>query len=530
MPTVSATPFPDSGHVLVQVVAPDDGVASCVQVRRVVDATGETTPLRPYVWPCAEAGEYLHLSGGQAWFWDTEAPLDVAFHYELTVLDALLSPLIVIDTFTRSVAGGWGTADTGQAYDFNADTSVTSNQGRLTHSAVNTFIEQHLNTSLGNFDLEITLDPIVSTGAGTGAYGIRARINTDAAGDDYVEFRVFDNPGSAYTVNMREVVNSVQTQFDPNFPSVPNVAAGGQIRIRLQVDGALARAKAWALGAAQPDAWMTQLTTVATTIPGRPAFNSSVPAGWTNVPPFSTIWDDLQISSLTETDATIAVSGSITLSSEGGFWLRDPVRPCNDVRLGLCFDDPECGANGGVFFADIGQQESYASNSVLALPTNARRPIALSRERRDASATLTVVSATFADRDAVKAVNQPGSPLQFVAPPAYGVEDRYMSVGGVLVSRGLPDHTFQPRLIQMPYDVVDRPVGPSEGVCGARFADQCDLYATWAAADATDLAWASLIIGTPGADGFRTWGQVNSTFANWTAVLAAGTWQVIRSA
>jgi hypothetical protein len=199
------------------------------------------------------------------------------------------------DDFTRTASGTWGTAPTGQAWDVAANTSVNGSQGLLTHVAVNTFLETHIDVSYSDFDMYVDLDPIVSTGAGSGAYGIRARILTDGSGDDFIEARVFDNPGSPYTVGVREVIDSVQTQFDPTFPSVPGVAAGGVIRLRLQAIGPVVRMKAYAPASPEPGTWLSQLTTINRVDGGRIAFNSSVPVGWTNPPPFSTGWDNLSI-------------------------------------------------------------------------------------------------------------------------------------------------------------------------------------------------------------------------------------------
>lgn len=219
------------------------------------------------------------------------------------------------------------------------------------------------------------------------------------------------------------------------------------------------------------------------------------------------------------------VTPSMTINSGGEFFLRDPVRPCNDRRVLLCFDPRvECEPGEGIFFAEM-QQEGYAANSTAFLPTNAQLPIPVARQRRAVASTLLLVTRTFEDRDAVLALNDPGSPLLFSVPPGYGIPDRYMTVGDVTVSRGLPDHRFEPRMISMPHQRVARPVGPSQGVCGARFEDLCDVYATWTLAAASGASYASLITGAPAALGWETWAEINTDYVSWAAVLASqGTW------
>lgn len=226
-------------------------------------------------------------------------------------------------------------------------------------------------------------------------------------------------------------------------------------------------------------------------------------------------------------------AGPVTVPSNGAFRLRDPVRPCHDIYMPLCFEQvptPECLPGSGVFFASM-DVEDYDSNSLLLNPTNARRPILVNRQRRDASSTLTVVTRTFPDRDALLLLNQPGSPVMIAGPPQYGIPDRYMAVETVSVERGLSDHRFPVRVVDMPYTTVDRPAGPMNGPCGSQVEDLCDIYQTWDEMQAAGLTWADLIRGRasqdsgPAVDSLRTWDDVQAEFADWDAVEANGTWQ-----
>jgi hypothetical protein len=133
----------------------------------------------------------------------------------------------------------------------------------------------------------------------------------------------------------------------------------------------------------------------------------------------------------------------------------------------------------------------------------------------------------------VNTLNAPGSPLLLRGPAGYGIPDRYMSVGDTTVSRGLRDHRIQIRAVSMPHVTVDRPSGPSTGVCGTRVKDLCDTYATWDAMAAAGLTWADILRGAAStssptggtAGGYRTWNQVNASFASWNALNTGGrTW------
>jgi hypothetical protein len=130
----------------------------------------------------------------------------------------------------------------------------------------------------------------------------------------------------------------------------------------------------------------------------------------------------------------------------------------------------------------------------------------------------------------VLAINAPGSPLLFSAPPAYGVPDRYMAIANETVARGVQDHTYPARMIQMPFTTVDRPVGPTQGTCGHRIDDICATYPTWAAAQAASIDWGRILTGDPASLGARTWLQVRSTYATWNdAKLNNVNWADVKS-
>lgn len=228
-----------------------------------------------------------------------------------------------------------------------------------------------------------------------------------------------------------------------------------------------------------------------------------------------------------------ATSEVVTIASNGAFRLRDPVRPCHDLYVPLCFEqvpDPSCLPGSGVFFASM-DAEAYESNSVLLNPTNASNPLLISRARRNVTSLLTLVTRTFADRDDLLTLLNPGSPVLLQGPPQYGVTDRYMAVSDVTVERGLSDHRFPIRVNALPHTAVGRPAGPSQGVCGSQVDDLCDIYTTWQELTDSGLNWADLIRGYasqesgPFISARRTWDDVNAEFIDWDDVNTGGrTW------
>jgi hypothetical protein len=220
------------------------------------------------------------------------------------------------------------------------------------------------------------------------------------------------------------------------------------------------------------------------------------------------------------TPVTVSV-GPLTVASAGRFRLSDPVRPCRDQWVPLCFTspvDPTCIPGQGIFFASMAE-ETEDTNSLTVNPANRRMPITAARERRGISSLLTVVTRTFADRDAVKLLTRPGSPLLWRGPATYGIADTYMEVGAVTVSRGLPDHKIQPRVMTLPFIAEDRPAGPSLGVCGVQVQDLCDTYATWNAMAAAGVTWEGLLFGQAGGLPLtNTWDDVLADYTDWDDV------------
>ena len=249
------------------------------------------------------------------------------------------------------------------------------------------------------------------------------------------------------------------------------------------------------------------------------------------IPPGTTLFyiDEIQ---LTQEQA---VGGeaceTVTVSSES-LWLKSPLNPCSDVEIGICSPMlQDCEDDTRVSYVGH-DSEDYAPNTVLWQPVNQRYPIPVNRVRRGATSTLRLLAHDCDARDALRLANEPGDPLLFQAPADYCIEDRYISVGMVNESRLSVDQREDFRLVTLPYAVVSRPVGPANGVCGARIDDLCDIYTSWAAMNIAGLTWTDLLLGEASPDGpgqpdppaaARTWDEVNAEFANWTAVDSGGT-------
>lgn len=526
MPSISATVVPQPGYVVVETNFADVSGAEYVCVEREDVLTGERFPLRPYVAYDAEGCQML--SCGQAILWDTEAPMDRVLRYCATartadgqVITTAPDPLL-LDSFTRNVAAGsWGTADTGQAYTVTgtaADFSVNGTQGLVAQPVVNSLHRAQAGGPWLNAHLLGTLAPTqVATGANiTLGYALRRDV---AANNCYIAEIQFTT-AATMTLRLRRNVGGVATTLTS--VALPGTyTAATRVQVRLEVWGSQLKVSAWDATLPEP-AWpMLSATDTTITAPGQYATRSIRDGGNTNVGLVPYFDDVLVTDPCADVIPVEVCSQEVIVPSGGCFRLGDPVRPCNDRVVCLEGDGP-CSPDGGIFFGSMGQ-EGFADNSGQMLPINSRRPVVVSRRRRDVATTLTLVTATFADRDALRDLNEPGSPLLWRGPADYGTGDRYMSVTDVTETRSFIDHREQPRVVEMPHLAVDAPVGPSQGVCGTRVADLCDRYATWDDLAAAGLTWADLLRGAAGSGvevTYATWSDVNAAYASWNALNA----------
>lgn len=542
MPTLTATAYPTQGYVLIKGDWTDtaNSNAGFVAVYRVNELTGEEVLLRPYVAYNSSGCEMLHC--GKVLFWDTEVPLNTPVHYRGDVCFPITTgqrqPL-GYDTFGRIDAATWTTSDGGEAWTFQGSgtRSINGTEGVMSFAAANATQREVMFSVLAGGDGVVTARgriPVVPVG-GLQAMGLVGRY-TDDSNKYYGELSIA--VGGALTANLIRSVGGVNTTLATTALTQYTHVANQVYNMAFTLSGTNLGFKAWPITTPEP-AFSQVFATDATfgsVVPLAPGIRSVVGAGATV--PADFFYDQFVAFGSGATSATVT-SNTVTVATEAIF-LKSPLHPCSDVTIVGCMgarpfecEDPNVRE---VMFQSM-SEEGFEPNTVNLAPVNRRRVIPVNRERRDIDATLTLVTRTFADRDALRLANQPGDPLLFQAPSAYGIADRYMSIGRVTEARGVPDHKFQPRLVAMPHVVVDRPEGAADGVCGARFEDLCDLYNSWDSISLAGLTWEDLLEGDAGSGGpnqppvsaQRTWQDVLDDFATWGAVNdGVRTWQGLR--
>lgn len=200
------------------------------------------------------------------------------------------------DTFTRNVASGWGTADTGQTWTIlqgtPADFSVNGTQGLHTHNPYGAF---HATTvPYSSADVNMRFDWSLSqVPAGGNAYVFAiARVASSAT---MYQARVQIAATGAMTISVRKRIANAETQLAFLATGLTYVA-NATYTLRFAVQGSQLSAKVWLTSGAEPAAYQVTASDPDLTAPDDLGIRTLTDAGLTNVPPMVFAFDNLMVS------------------------------------------------------------------------------------------------------------------------------------------------------------------------------------------------------------------------------------------
>lgn len=476
MPTIVTTVFPVEAYVLVEVDWTDYPQVQYAGVTRRNTVTGEIVTLRPYT--AFDGDGNLLLSCGLGLWWDTEPPLNVPLEY-CTFPEDPLTLLTTNPDFEVALAPWTG---------FGGSAVVRSSA--FAHG--------------GTWSAELTPNGTSSSPSFNNA-------------DDSAHFIVGEPLIVQGWVMSPQGWNSVRIVAAIAFDDISQLAVSTDVDI---IDNG---------------EWTFFQTTYT---PTKPGIINNLGVVLLGLPPATTIFYTDDVGVYQHQPLAVTACETTTVTSED-VWLKSPLNPCDDVLLGLC--DPamdfDCEEDSRVTYVGMAE-DTRDANTVLSEPANRVYPIPVSRTRRAPRSELRLLAHDCDARDAVIQANQPGTPLLFQAPDTYCIPDRYISVGPLTEIRFSVDQREDFRLMSLPYAVVQRPEGPANGICGARYEDLCDIYTSWQAVILAGLSYYDLLLGLASDegpfsgpfDGMRIWDEVLVEFADWTAVEAGGTrdWNELR--
>ncbi|MGW6583450.1 hypothetical protein ACWF76_29410 [Streptomyces globisporus] len=188
----------------------------------------------------------------------TELPFDVTAGGEQATVTALTG--LAEDRFGRTVASGWGSADTGQAWlnegGAAGDHSVAS--GRGVHVLTAASSSRRSSVDVGLVDVDVQVD-IQTSALATGAALIGSLMARYTNGDNLYMARLSFNVDQTVDVEIRKRVSGTETGL-ASFRTSLTHAAGTNIRLRFQVASGSLRARAWAPAAPEPPSWQAEAT------------------------------------------------------------------------------------------------------------------------------------------------------------------------------------------------------------------------------------------------------------------------------
>jgi CSLREA domain-containing protein len=183
----------------------------------------------------------------------------------ITVAAVSTPSQVAADAFSRTVSGGWGTADIGGAYTTSqgptADYSVSGGTGNIVMPSANTSRSALLNnTSQRDVDVRFRVrTDKVPTGGNSFIYAVARRNGTN----EYRP-RMILNANGTVSVNASVVINGTESALGTAVVvSGLTQSANSFIWLRAQVTGAsptTVRVKAWADGQAEPSGWQFSVT------------------------------------------------------------------------------------------------------------------------------------------------------------------------------------------------------------------------------------------------------------------------------
>ncbi|MBA4865906.1 hypothetical protein H1V43_32095 [Streptomyces sp. PSKA54] len=193
----------------------------------------------------------------------TPAVTDIAYYWAARLTATSASALH--DTFSRTVASSWGTADSGTAWNTvgggtAADYSVGSGYAVQVLATVD--VSRRTSIAAPHADFDIYCDLTTSaTATGDSLYGgITARM-VDA--NNMYTARVEFTTGNAIILSVRKLVGGVQTQLGTYTMAGVTHVAGTFVRVRFQGIGTAFKAKIWRVTDPEPDTWRITATDTA---------------------------------------------------------------------------------------------------------------------------------------------------------------------------------------------------------------------------------------------------------------------------
>lgn len=218
-------------------------------------------------------------------------PFDVTAGGEQATVTAITG--VAEDAFTRTVAAGWGTADSGQTWALDggaaADYSVSSGTGRHSITTLNVSRHTIAEVTTADVDLRVTwsMSQLVTGDSGFIFPFIRY---VDTATMYLVRLEIAPSGAITMTIRRRD---SGEIQLGSTYNTGLTYTGGAAYTVRLAAVGNDLAAKVWPASAAEPAAWQIEASDSALAGPGAVGIRTYFRPGVTNALPLTVHFDNL---------------------------------------------------------------------------------------------------------------------------------------------------------------------------------------------------------------------------------------------
>lgn len=196
-----------------------------------------------------------------------------------------LKPYVITDTFTRTIASGWGIADSGHTwifYDAPEDVaySVSSGVGLLTVDPAYYVLEhwQYIDTRISDFEARFTISPAQAITGGAGwvaaSFLYRGNLNFDVNSGNRFQVRFKQSGG----MDVAFVVDGATSVVGAGI----TYAANDIFEVRVRIEEGVHRARVWKQGTAEPGTWTHTYSSTSGPTNGQVGLGIEAASSWTN--------------------------------------------------------------------------------------------------------------------------------------------------------------------------------------------------------------------------------------------------------
>jgi hypothetical protein len=244
-----------------------------------------------------------------------DLPFDIRMGGEVMRAGAITPA--VLDTFTRTVANGWGTADSGQTWTTSggtaSDYSTQGTDGVHSLGAINTNRFTLVPSPTADVDLQMD---VATSALATGGPQYTHLIARATDVNNHYNARIAFNADQSLTLVLEKRVGGAQTDL-ATVPIPGTHAAGAYFTLRFQVQGSTLRAKAWPRGQVEPPIWQATATDTSQTAAGSIGVRSILDGANTNTLPVLFTHAVFQLLNPQTFTVTRSINGVIKAHSAG---------------------------------------------------------------------------------------------------------------------------------------------------------------------------------------------------------------------